>query len=69
VLKLANLVAERVRRDLHCQAILTRRSDVFLPLEKRTAIANMKGADLFISLHANAHKNRKKYKRPPDDSQ
>ncbi len=59
VLKLANLVAERVRRDLHCQAILTRRSDVFLPLEKRTAIANMKGADLFISLHANAHKNRK----------
>jgi len=59
VLKLANLVAERVRSDLHCQVILTRRSDVFLPLEKRTAIANMKGADLFISLHANAHKNRR----------
>jgi len=59
VLKLAKLVAEKVRRDLHCQAILTRRSDVFLPLEKRTAIANMKKADLFISLHANAHKNRK----------
>ncbi|MBW2001919.1 MAG: N-acetylmuramoyl-L-alanine amidase, partial [Deltaproteobacteria bacterium] len=59
VLKLANLVAERVRADLHCKVILTRRSDVFLPLEKRTAIANMKGADLFISLHANAHKNRK----------
>ena len=59
VLKLANLVAERVREDLHCQVILTRRSDVFLPLEKRTAIANIKGADLFISLHANAHKNRK----------
>jgi len=59
VLKLANLVAERVRDDLHCQVILTRRSDVFLPLEKRTAIANIKGADLFISLHANAHKSRK----------
>jgi N-acetylmuramoyl-L-alanine amidase len=59
VLRLANLVAERVRADLHCQVILTRRSDVFLPLEKRTAIANIKGADLFISLHANAHKNRK----------
>jgi N-acetylmuramoyl-L-alanine amidase len=59
VLKLANLVAEKVREDLHCQVILTRRSDVFLPLEKRTAIANVKGADLFISLHANAHKNTK----------
>ena len=57
VLKLANLLAEKVRRDLHCQVILTRENDVFLPLEKRTAIANMKKADLFISLHANAHKN------------
>jgi N-acetylmuramoyl-L-alanine amidase len=56
MLKLANLVAERVREDLNCQAILTRGEDVFLPLEKRTAIANMKKADLFISLHVNAHK-------------
>ncbi len=30
---------------------------MFLPLEKRTAIANMKKADLLISLHANAHKD------------
>jgi len=59
MLKLANLVAKKVREDLNCQAILTRRSDVFLPLEKRTAVANIKKADLFISLHTNAHKNRK----------
>jgi len=57
VLELAHLVAKKVRNDLDCQVILTRGSDVFLPLEKRTAIANMKKADLFISLHANAHKN------------
>ena len=56
MLKLANLVADRVRKDLNCQAILTRGEDVFLPLEKRTAIANMKKGDLFISLHVNAHK-------------
>ncbi len=59
VLKLAKLVAKKVREDLKCQAILTRRDDVFLPLEKRTAIANVKKADLFISLHVNAHRNRK----------
>ncbi len=59
MLKLANLVAKGVKKDLNCQAILTRSKDVFLPLEKRTAIANMKKADLFISLHTNAHKDRK----------
>lgn len=59
VLKLANILARKVREKLNCQAVLTRRSDVFLPLEKRTAIANMKKADLFISLHVNAHKYRK----------
>ena len=59
MLKLANLVAKEVKRELNCQAILTRSKDVFLPLEKRTAIANMKKADLFISLHSNSHKDRK----------
>ncbi|MEE8317848.1 MAG: N-acetylmuramoyl-L-alanine amidase [Candidatus Omnitrophota bacterium] len=59
MLKLANLVAEKVRRELKCQVILTRRSDISLPLEKRTAIANIKKADLFISLHLNAHKYKK----------
>ncbi|MBW1936370.1 MAG: N-acetylmuramoyl-L-alanine amidase, partial [Deltaproteobacteria bacterium] len=37
---------------------MTRQKDVFLPLEKRTAFANVKKADLFISLHVNAHKQR-----------
>ncbi len=59
MLKLANLVAEKVRRELKCQVILTRSSDISLPLEKRTAIANIKKADLFISLHLNAHKYKK----------
>jgi N-acetylmuramoyl-L-alanine amidase len=36
------------------QVILTRRSDDFVPLQERTAIANREGADLFLSIHANA---------------
>jgi N-acetylmuramoyl-L-alanine amidase len=39
--------------------VLTRTADVFLALEERTARANAEGADLFLSIHANASPNRK----------
>jgi N-acetylmuramoyl-L-alanine amidase len=41
---------------LGVEVTLTRNRDVFLPLERRTAFANMQRADLFLSLHINAHK-------------
>ena len=57
MLRLAKIVADKVRGELKCEAILTRTSDTFLPLEDRTAIANTKKGDLFVSLHTNAHRD------------
>jgi N-acetylmuramoyl-L-alanine amidase len=42
------------------EAVLTRESDVDVGLEDRTVIANQKRADLFVSIHANAHRDRKR---------
>ena len=38
--------------------IMTRRKHEYIGLEERTAIANRAGADLFLSIHANASPNR-----------
>jgi N-acetylmuramoyl-L-alanine amidase len=49
-LRLEKLLKERPGFDV----VLTRRTDEFIPLEERTAIANREEADLFLSIHANA---------------
>jgi len=54
-LAIARAVAARLRRvDPGLRVILTRSGDSYVSLAGRTAFANAKGADLFVSIHVNA---------------
>ncbi len=51
VLKVGQLVQQNCN---DVKVIYTRKTDVFIPLNQRTEIANNAGADLFISVHTNS---------------
>ena len=57
VLDVTLRLKELLEKQPGIEVTLTRDTDRFIPLEERTAIANRQGADLFLSIHANASRN------------
>jgi N-acetylmuramoyl-L-alanine amidase len=55
VLEISLLLADVLREKYHYEVYMTRSTDEFIPLDKRTEFANSKRADLFISVHVNAN--------------
>ena len=59
VLQISQRLARLVDAEPGMRALLTRNTDKYLTLRGRMKLARDKGADLFVSIHADAVKNRK----------
>jgi N-acetylmuramoyl-L-alanine amidase len=53
----AEVLASRLRASGHYRVVLTRQTDDFIALDDRVAIAEAHGANLFMSMHADALAN------------
>ena len=58
VLDIALELERLLAKEPNVEVVLTRRTNVYVSLEDRTAIANTSGADLFLSIHVNASANQ-----------
>ncbi|UCF78687.1 MAG: N-acetylmuramoyl-L-alanine amidase [Candidatus Eiseniibacteriota bacterium] len=60
-LNIAKKLKEKIDGMDGMKAFLTRTGDYFVPLRKRTQIAKELGADIFVSLHANASRSKRAF--------
>jgi N-acetylmuramoyl-L-alanine amidase len=60
-LEIAKRVARKLREELGLEVMLTRNDDRYLTLEERTAFANTRNGDLFVSIHTNASRDPRAY--------
>ncbi len=58
VLKIARKLRDVLNKKAGCQAFLTRKGDYYLSFKKRLKMAREYGADLFVSIHADACRSR-----------
>ncbi len=54
-LKIVLLVGKQLEKNADVKIIYTRKTDVFVELRERARIANKADANLFVSIHCNAH--------------
>jgi N-acetylmuramoyl-L-alanine amidase len=59
VLDVALQLQKILQTETDLDVVLTRETDIYIPVETRTVIANQKQADLFISIHANSNPKQK----------
>ena len=59
VLDITKRVGRMLEKKTGIKVVYTRTEDIFIPLWKRTQIANESGGKLFMSIHVNASTNRK----------
>lgn len=60
VLDICRRLKELLDTGSNLEVIMTRETDIYVPVENRTVIANQKRADLFVSVHANANPSKKR---------
>lgn len=58
VLDVALRLKDILTSQLDLDVVMTRESDIFIPVETRPVVANQKKADLFISIHANSNPSK-----------
>lgn len=58
-LDIVKRLGRKIEKNMRTRVVYTREEDVFIPLNRRTQIANEANGKLFVSVHANANNNRK----------
>lgn len=57
VLQISKTLKNKLENELDVEVLLTREEDIFVSLQERTKFANANDADIFLSIHCNAHRN------------